>query len=236
MNDASARRLPESAPGRVYVWELPVRVTHWAIFLSVVVLCVTGTYIGRPFSAGGATTDRFVMGIMKVVHFYAAIVFDVALAARIGWMFFGNRYACWDQFIPLTRERWRGFVKTTKFYCFLRHSFPETIGLNPMLGLLFVGIFALELLMAATGFALYSVLAPIGSPMRVFRFLVPILGGLQDARWTHHVGMWLLITLVLAHIIAVVVISVAQRSDMIGSIFSGYKLIVDRQDGERDNG
>ena len=33
----------------VYVWELPVRIAHWAIFVSMVVLSVTGVYIGNPF-------------------------------------------------------------------------------------------------------------------------------------------------------------------------------------------
>ncbi len=41
-----------SRPGelaRVYVWEAPVWITHWLITLSIVVLIVTGFYIGNPF-------------------------------------------------------------------------------------------------------------------------------------------------------------------------------------------
>ena len=34
---------------RVYVWELPVRLTHWLNFLTIIVLCFTGYYISRPF-------------------------------------------------------------------------------------------------------------------------------------------------------------------------------------------
>ena len=34
---------------RVYVWEIPVRVTHWVIVLSILILSVTGFYIGHPF-------------------------------------------------------------------------------------------------------------------------------------------------------------------------------------------
>ena len=33
---------------RVYVWEWPVRLTHWAIVLSIAVLAVTGITIGYP--------------------------------------------------------------------------------------------------------------------------------------------------------------------------------------------
>ena len=32
-----------------YVWQIPVRITHWLIALSIVVLSVTGLYIGHPF-------------------------------------------------------------------------------------------------------------------------------------------------------------------------------------------
>ena len=32
-----------------YVWELPVRITHWINAVSVVVLSFTGFYIGHPF-------------------------------------------------------------------------------------------------------------------------------------------------------------------------------------------
>ena len=34
----------------VYVWELPVRVAHWTIALSLFVLAATGFAIGHPFS------------------------------------------------------------------------------------------------------------------------------------------------------------------------------------------
>ena len=32
----------------IYVWEVPVRVTHWLIVLSIVVLGATGLYIHAP--------------------------------------------------------------------------------------------------------------------------------------------------------------------------------------------
>jgi Ni/Fe-hydrogenase 1 B-type cytochrome subunit len=44
MSDESAADLVP-----VYVWQIPVRVTHWLIALSLFVLSVTGLYIDRPF-------------------------------------------------------------------------------------------------------------------------------------------------------------------------------------------
>ena len=54
---------------RVYVWELPVRLTHWVIFFSIIILSATGYYIGNPFiSVPGAARDHFVMGTVRAVH------------------------------------------------------------------------------------------------------------------------------------------------------------------------
>jgi Ni,Fe-hydrogenase I cytochrome b subunit len=41
------RELEQREP--VYVWDLVVRSTHWLIALSLIVLSVTGVYIGNPF-------------------------------------------------------------------------------------------------------------------------------------------------------------------------------------------
>ena len=34
-----------------YVWEWPVRLTHWFNVIAIIVLSVTGFYIGNPFVA-----------------------------------------------------------------------------------------------------------------------------------------------------------------------------------------
>ena len=38
----------------VKIWELPVRLTHWAIFFAVIVLSVTGYFIGNPYADTGS--------------------------------------------------------------------------------------------------------------------------------------------------------------------------------------
>src|ERR1035441_2998194 len=42
---------------RVYVWELPVRISHWFIFLPIFVLSFTGYYMHNPFIVA-KSTDR----------------------------------------------------------------------------------------------------------------------------------------------------------------------------------
>jgi Ni/Fe-hydrogenase 1 B-type cytochrome subunit len=219
---------PPSVVGafRVYVWELPVRISHWLIVLSVVVLASTGFYIGNPFIVvSGPARDHFVMGWMKVIHYYGAMVFTLAVLSRIAWMFAGNKYARWNQLVPTTRERLANMVRTFKFYTFLRPRPPITIGHNPLAGAVYVVVFLLYLTMIATGLAIYSQSAAIGSPMRAFHFLIPLLGGLQSARWLHHVGMWLLLGFIVHHVYSAVMFSAVERNATTESIFTGYKFV-----------
>ena len=117
----------------VYVWQIPVRIAHWLIAFSIVILSVTGFYMGRPFmTVAGPATESFVMGWMKVIHGYTAYVFTTALVMRMVWMFTGNKYSHWDKFIPVHRVRQRGMWPVTAFYSFLRDKPPAYVGHNPV--------------------------------------------------------------------------------------------------------
>lgn len=211
---------------RVYVWELPVRVTHWLIFLSIMVQAVTGIYIGHPFIiVAGAARDHFVMGWMRTIHSYTAIVFTLSVLSRLAWMFMGNRYARWDKFIPVSRKRRLGLWGTFRWYVFNLRKPPGFVGHNPLAGLTYVAVFGLYLLMIATGLAMYSGKAPIGSPMRLFGFLVPLLGGLQSARLLHHITMWLLLGFMVHHVYSGVLMSITESNATMESIFSGTKFV-----------
>lgn len=209
---------------RYYCWEVPVRLTHWLIALSIAVLSVTGLYIGHPFLVvQGEARHHFVMGWMKAFHSYAAIVFTLAVLSRIAWMFLGNRYARWDQFIPVSRDRWKKLWGTFLFYVFLRRRAPLAEGHNPLAGLAYTGIFVLCLVEIATGLALYSISAHVDSPMGVFAFLLPLVGGAQTARLVHHVIMWLLIGFTVHHVYSAILMSAAERNATMDSIFTGYR-------------
>ena len=79
----------------------------------IVILSVTGFYIGHPFmTVAGEARRSFVMGWMKVIHGYTAYAFITAVLARVIWMFTGNRYARVDKLLPVYRARWRGMMPT----------------------------------------------------------------------------------------------------------------------------
>lgn len=208
----------------VYVWERPVRLAHWTIVLSIAVLSVTGLYIGNPFLiVTGPSSQHFVMGWAKVIHFYAATAFTLAVIARLAWMFTGNRYSRWTEFLPISKARLSRLLPTLKFYVFMRKEPPPVVGHNPLAGLTYIAVYGLCLVSIVTGLAIYG--ASASGFMRNFAFLGPLIGGLQTARWIHHVVMWLLLGFMVHHVYSATLMSSTETTGTMESIFSGYKFI-----------
>jgi Ni/Fe-hydrogenase 1 B-type cytochrome subunit len=211
---------------RVYVWEAPVRVTHWTIALSIVVLSATGFYIGHPFlTITGEARQLFVMGWIKIVHWYTGYIFLAAVLARLIWMFTGNKYAHWDKFIPIHANRRRGLLRTLKFYLFALRKPPGFIGHNPLAGSTYTLVFALYFFAILTGLAMRGASGDIGSPVRAFAALLPLFGGFQTTRWIHHAIMWLLLGFAVHHVYSAVLMSTVEANATIESIFSGFKFV-----------
>jgi Ni/Fe-hydrogenase 1 B-type cytochrome subunit len=219
-----AQAAPRISLEPVYVWELPVRLAHWLLFFSILILAATGYYIGHPFvSVPGPASAHFVMGSMRSVHLYASIVFTLSALVRVYWAFAGNRYARWSELIPVSRQRWQSFKQAALYYTFLSREPVRYLGHNGLAGLTYAAIFGVYFVMMATGFALYTVYAPLGSPMQVFGFLIPLFDGLQVARLIHHIGMWAILIFAVAHVYFPVLYSIVEHSGVFDSIFAGYK-------------
>lgn len=216
----------ESRIVKVYVWEVPVRISHWLIALSIAVLSVTGFYIGWPFIAvSGPAGQSFVMGWVKVIHGYTAYVFMTAVLMRIIWMFTGNKYAHWDKFIPVHKHRWRGLWPTLGFYLFTLRKPPGFVGHNPLAGVTYLAVFGLYFVAIATGLVMRGASADVESPLRWFTSLAPLVGGLYVARWIHHAAMWLFLGFAVHHVYSSVLMSSVEANATVESIFSGYKFV-----------
>jgi len=217
---------------RVYVWQIPVRVTHWLIATAIVVLSVTGLYIGRPFmSVPGAAGQSFVTGWMKIIHSYAAYVFITAVLVRVIWMFTGNKYAHWDKFVPVHRTRQKGLLPTVLFYSFVRKDPPGYVGHNPLAGSAYALVFGLYFLAILTGLVMRGASASSGSAVHWFASFAPLVGGLQTARWIHHVVMWLLLGFAVHHVYSSILVAHVEKTGLLDSIFAGYKWVPRRELG-----
>ena len=140
---------------RVYVWELPVRVSHWFIFLPVVVLSFTGYYIHNPFIVAKSTTT-FLMATMRFIHLVAGFVFISAFLLRLYWFFKGNSWANWRAFIPIHRRQWRGMGGMVAYYSFLRKDLSHHVGHNALAAMTYLLMFTLMLIEIITGLTLYT--------------------------------------------------------------------------------
>jgi Ni/Fe-hydrogenase 1 B-type cytochrome subunit len=206
-----------------YIWEWPVRITHWLIVLSIIVLSVTGFYIGHPYITTTGTTE-FVMGWNRFIHLVFAYIFTLAIISRLTWALLGNRLCDWHVFFPwLRREGRHNILKMFKYYTFLSKELPsEYLGHNSLAACAYSGVMILYLIQGATGFALYSQYSPGGPVHYVFSPLL-VWFGPQTLRLTHHLVMWLLISFAIHHVYSAWLMDVKERNGTLGSMFGGYK-------------
>ncbi|MEX1092957.1 MAG: Ni/Fe-hydrogenase, b-type cytochrome subunit [Acidimicrobiia bacterium] len=213
----------EKTPPRmtVKVWELPVRITHWVIFLAVVVLSVTGFYIARPFIIVGSDPG-FLMGWMRATHSLAAWVFIAAIAARVIWSLVGNRWSRWDQFIPVSKDRRTGGREMFKYYTFMRRDPAPEVGHNPLAGLAYSAVYLMFGVQIVTGFALLGLENPGGIFYSLTGWVFDI-GSIPTTRLIHHMIMWLTWGFVVHHVYSAVLVDIEERNGLISSIVTGRK-------------
>ena len=209
----------------VYVWEIPVRIAHWLIALSIAVLSVTGLYMGHPFQTAAGPAQSFVMGWMKVIHGYTAYVFIAALVTRMVWMVTGNKYSHWDKFLSHRPSRLRGFMPTVFFYSFLRDRPPAFVGHNPVASSAYTLVYGLCFLAAGTGLVMRGASADPASLVHGFGAWAWLFGGLAMTRWIHHIVMWLLLGFTVHHVYSAVLVAMIEKNGTIDSIISGYKWV-----------
>lgn len=208
----------------LYVWELPVRLTHWINAVSVVVLSVTGIYIGHPF-VGAHTTSAYIMGWMRFIHFVFAYLFAFSVLARMIWFFLGNEWSSWRMFMPLvTRKGQKNGFEFFRYYTFTGSRIPYEIGHNALATLAYAGVFTLFVVQIFSGFALYGQYAPGGLYDSLFGWVWLLIDN-QSLRLVHHLVMWLLAGFVINHIYSAWLMDMKEMNGTMSSIFGGYKYI-----------
>ena len=216
---------------RIYVWELPVRIYHWVNVLVLLVLIVTGFYIGNPLAlmSGKEASEVYTMGWFRYLHFAAAYIFFFNFVFRIYWGFNGNKYANWKQFIPTTQAFWKELKTVLKMDILLMKGNKEerehlTIGHNALAGLTYFGTFLAFLLQCLTGFGLYASMASWWFP-KLFAWVPFVLGGEILTRQIHHWTMWFFILFAVIHVYLVFYHDYVEGRGEISSMGGGWKFI-----------
>ena len=222
----------EGRPGYrwVYLWHWPIRAMHWLAAISLVMLVVTGFYIGRPYfaPAPGETVDLFVMGSMRFLHFAAAAVLVATGIVRIYWLYGGNRYERLPALFPLTRKDLGNVLRVVRKYLLMRGDMPpHYVGHNPLQQLAYTAFYVIILMQVATGFALYGLSDPDGFFYRVFGWETLFLGGVPVVRFIHHVLTWVILIFVPIHVYLALRADFLDRTGTISSIVSGGRWVRD---------
>lgn len=220
--------MSESCKFKCYIWELPVRWCHWINVLSIVILAVTGLFIGSPFNIGGSASD-FTMGWMRFVHFTAAYTFAVSVLSRMIWSLIGNKYAGWREFLPfLTATGREKMNRMLRYYMFVDKEVPESVGHNPVATTAYLALFLLYILMILTGFSLYAEHAPGGVMHKSLGFMYSLFSN-QGMRLAHHLSMWMIFGFIINHIYSAWLMDIKEHGSEISSMFSGYKFTVKKE-------
>lgn len=212
----------------VYLWSAPLRAMHWIAAACIVVLVVTGFYIGRPyFIASGEASSHFLMGRVRFTHFTAAAVLVMTGMVRFYWLFAGNKFERWGALFPVTRKNLSRTMRTIgQYLTFGRRKGPSLVGHEPLQQYAYAFLFLMALVMVVTGFTMYGQSNPGGIIFRVFAWVPPLLGGLQHVRLVHHVLTWAIIIFVLIHVYFIIRSDYIERVGRVSSIITGGRYVL----------
>lgn len=229
---APATRRPDERL-RLYVWEIPVRVSHWITVFAILVLALSGGYIADPFLI---PPDGSIMRVVRFAHMLAAFVFVGSGLLRAYWLFAGNRFARWRAFLPVSGLQRRELARQIGWYLFVRRDAPRVLGHNALAAGTYTVVFFLFLVQTVTGFALAGMhgTEPWAT---LFGWVPSLLGGVSGMRLIHHLVMWVIVAFMIHHVYSAILVDHWERNGLLSSIFSGYKFVTRREIEEaRDGG
>jgi Ni/Fe-hydrogenase 1 B-type cytochrome subunit len=224
---------PSFPTERVYVWELPVRISHWVIFLSVVVLSFTGYYMHNPFIVAKSSTT-FLMATMRFIHVVAGFVFIGAFLLRLYWFFMGNNWSNWRSFVPIHRRQWRGMGRMVEYYSFLRRDPVHRVGHNALAAVTYLVMFTFMLIEIITGLTLYTQVRGKWALGWLFGWIPGVID-IQHIRLIHFCIMFVFFAFVIHHVYSAVLVSWEERNGLIESIFTGYKFVPEAELEEEED-
>lgn len=215
-----------AARSYVYVWEGPVRISHWLNFFCIIFLSLTGVYIHYPFiEATSFTHAPYIMGIVRYLHYLVGLIFAFSVVLRLFWLFVGNKYSSWQSFSnPFKKEDRDIFWKYFKYYIFLDDNPPHVLGHNPLALVAYIVLFNLYILQIFTGFALWGQSDPNSTLYALTGWIFPFVSN-QWVRFYHYIFMFLVAAFVINHLYSAVLLDFKSKSGEISSIFSGWKPI-----------
>jgi len=210
----------------VYLWHWPIRAMHWAAAVSIVVLVVTGFWIGSPYFLTGGASQTFGLQYVRLVHFIAAGVLVATAIVRVYWLFAGDRFERLPALFPVRKRDWVNLWRMIKFYLLIHpERGPRYLGHNPLQQLSYTFTYFMAAILVVTGFTMFGEADPQGIFMHTFGHLAPYFGGFQWVRVLHHVAAWYFPLFIILHVYLAIRADLLERSGAISSIISGGRFV-----------
>jgi len=210
----------------VYLWGLPLRAMHWVAAIAITVLVITGLYIGTPFGISGAgtgTSSGLLMSRVRFVHYLAAVFLATTGLVRMYWLFAGNRFERLPALFPMRGRDIKNLFKMAKFYGFMakKEDTPHYLGHNPLQQLNYTLVYVLAALEVVTGFIMFAKAWPTGIMYKLFYWMTPLFGGIQNVRLIHHSITWFFLIFIPAHVYLSFRGDAVEGGGMVSSIITG---------------
>jgi cytochrome b len=194
----------------VRVWDLPTRVFHWTLALTIV----------------GSVASAKIGGNAMVWHFRFGYLMFTLIAFRVLWGLVGGRWSRFASFIyaPSTVLRYlRGQSRAGEHH---------EAGHNPLGSLSVFALLGLLALQVATGLVADDEIASVG-PLN--RFVSNALAG-QATHWHKDYGQWILLALVALHVAAIVYYLLGKKRNLVRPMLGGDKTLPAGTPASTDSG
>ena len=193
----------------VRVWDLPTRLFHWTLALTLAGSLVTG-------KLGGAWITW---------HFKLGLAAGALLLFRLAWGLVGGRWSRFTQFAVAPSTLWR-YLRGRP-----RPGERFDVGHNPLGSLSVIAMLAVLAVQVGTGLVADDEIANVG-PLNRF---VAGATGLAATAWHKGWGQGLVIALVILHLGAVAYHAGVRRERLVGAMLHGDKPLPPGTPASRDD-
>lgn len=197
---ASDASMPARAEGpAVRVWDLPTRLFHWTLAVSIVLSIVTAR----------------VGGDAMAWHFRFGYVAFALLAFRLVWGFLGGHWSRFRAFV---------YAPATSLRYLRGRSLPHEhhhVGHNPIGAWSVFGLLGILVVQVATGLVADDEIASTGP---LYKFVSSATSE-AASHWHKRYGQWIIITLVGLHIAAIAFYWLRRRQNLVAAMLHGDKTL-----------
>lgn len=210
----------------VKVYGPGMRIWHWLNALAVVVLAITGYFIGiPPHSSIGDTSTLYLMGWIRFFHLAFGYIFALLSIMRL-WLVFAEGGITHQLFLPAVwRKAWLdGFVRQIKWNLLVGKA-PRFVGLNPLGGITMLTMFVIPgAIIILTGFAMFAEVAGHDSwQYFMFGWVTTLFGNTLDLHVIHRLAMWVMVWFTLGHFYIQVRDDILSRQTVVSTMLSGER-------------